>query len=416
MNNIPYSLAPSATALVSGTHTVPLSPVYKGPAIPNGASLVQIGNSGLKYVIGTQIPAPGGSALTIGGVRYSLAAGADALVSGSSTIAFTPGKNYPQILAADGNIRTTDSVSNYVIGTKTLTPGSHAITVNGIRYSLALSATALVSGSNTIRLDNGLSYPPPVVTIAGGTYTANSASQYLIGSQTLAPGGQAITINGITYSLAHSATALVSNGITIPLTSSTPPVSTALTIGGTIYPENAASEFIIGTQTLLPNGKPITINSTPYAFTTGPSGEALIIDGKSTFLLSPPIITRAPAVISIGSALFTANKDEDFVIDGQTLVPGSEITFSGTEVSLGVEGTDVVLGGTSTEAVDLGSLIIGGFGGGSTPTGTGTGTAGGAPVVFEGGAVGGRRRLGRRVWGVAVGVGFVGFLSCGVGW
>lgn len=484
VNGVSYSLAPSATALVSGSKTVPLPLVYKGPSIPTDASSIQIG---------TQVLAPGSPAVTVGGIRYSLATAADALVSGSSTIALSLGNNPPQILTIDGNIRTADSASNYVIGTQTLIPGAHAITINGVPYSLVLSETALVSGSSTIRLDHGpsnllpaitidggaytansasqyfiasqtlvpgghpiiindvsyslapsatalisgsntipLTYEPdhplPTITVAGETYTANSASQYLIGSQTLIPGGQPIVINGVSYSLAPAATALVSGSNTIPLSYGShhflptitidgetytansalqyliasqtlpsivfvQPTLPAITIDGTVYPQNTASEFIIGSQTLLPNGLSITINSTPYALSNLPSGEALIIGTTSTsFLSPPPTITQAPAIITIGSSKYTEDLGaSDFVIDGHTLVTGSAVTVNGTVISLGPEGTDVVVG-TSTEAVNLGSLIGDGFGGGPTPGPSGRldGSTGWAM---------GRRRPGWRVFG-----------------
>jgi hypothetical protein len=64
----------------------------------------------------------------------------------------------------------------------------------------------------------------PVIPLAGTTITANSASQYTIGTQTLIPGGTAIKISGTLLSLAPSATAVVLGGSrTIRITS--PPAS-----------------------------------------------------------------------------------------------------------------------------------------------------------------------------------------------
>lgn len=58
----------------------------------------------------------------------------------------------------------------------------------------------------------------PVITIGPSTLTADSEQKFIIDSQTLAPGSSAIIAFGSTFSLLPSASALVVNGITSPLT------------------------------------------------------------------------------------------------------------------------------------------------------------------------------------------------------
>lgn len=405
-NNIKYSLAPSATALIVGSQTL----LSGGPAIhikgipyslasltASGDSTVEVdaGNneppvlsiagfaatadSNSNYHVGAQTLAPGSVGITVNGVLYSLAPSATALVSGSSTIALNSAKDKLPSLTIAGATVTANSASNYIIGTQTLVPGAPGITVNGALYSLAPSATALVSGSSTIPLTSGSSDLPNSITIGGSTYTANSASQYIIGSQTLVPGGHPITVSGATYSLSPSATALISNGITVPI-----PLRTSLpfviTIDGTGYRGNSDSGYVIGSQTLFPNGSPISINATPYSFSLGSSGGALIIGTSTSFLFSAQA-TQPPQVITLGSSLYTENPSSGFIIGEQTLAPGSAITVDGTAISLGAEGTNLVVGST-TESINLGSLILSAFGG--EPTDAAGNPSGGDVAGFTG--------------------------------
>ncbi len=308
-------------------------------------------------------------------IPYSLAPLATALVSGVSTIPLSPSHNGAAIQTAIGSIPTADSVSGLVIGTQTLIPGGPARTVNSVLYSLAPSATALVSGSITIPLVSSPTGALPAITIAGTTYTANSASQYIIGTQTLIGGAPGITIGRVPYSLAPSATALVSRSVTIPLASGPSRTPPPITIGGTTYTANSASQYFIGTQTLVPNSGPITINSAPYALSIGPSATALIVGTSTSSLTATP---------NTNPSANTTDHPHAYTIDGQTLSPGSEITVSGTKVSLGPQGTDVVVG-SSTEAVGLGGVILSGFGAGPTEP-AGNATTG--VVGFTGGASG----------------------------
>ena len=160
-------------------------------------------------------------------------------------------------------------------------------------YSLAPSATALISGTNIIPLNpSPSSYGSDnVLTVAGKTFVPTSASNYIIGTQTLIPGANAITLDGVTCSLAPSATALISGTSTIMLTPkpsfSSP--NNVLTVAGTTYTQNSASQYIIGTQTLAPGVAAITVDGTRYSLV--PGGGALISGTK--------IITLAPEMPAI---------------------------------------------------------------------------------------------------------------------
>ena len=210
---------------------------------------------------------------------------------------------------------------------------------------------------------------PPPITIGTQVVTPNSQSQYIIGSQTLTPGG-VITVSGTPVSLAPSATALVIGTSTqqlVPGATTLP----SLTIGTLTVAPNSLSQYIISSQTLTPGGL-ITLSGTPISL--APSATALMI-GSSTIPLGSSIILPPP--LTIGSQVFTANSATQYIIGSQTLTPGGAITVLGTKVSLAPGDTAAVVG-TSTEG--LAPLITAGLGSG-LGNGNGNGT-----VFFTGGA------------------------------
>lgn len=406
-NDVSYSSTLPVVQMVAGSSIITMN-LHDTASNDATAPVITIGgqpltaDSAFNYHIGSQTLIPGGPTIAINNIHYSLAPSATALVSDGNAIALPPStdgspKAGPPVITIGNQEYTANSASQYIVGTQTLAVGGKAVTVKNIPYSLPSSAAAIISGSVTVPLDSNPSRTPSPITVDGNTYTANFASQYVIGTQTLTPGAPAITINGIPYSLAPSDTALVSGSVTIPLTPNLSHTSPAITIEGTTYTADSASEYIIGTQTLIPNGPPITLHSTPYALSLGPSAEALIV-GTSTSFLSSPIPLGVSVVPTTTSSPNLTAQSHGYVIDGQALTPGSEITVSGTKISLGAQGTDVVVGGT-TEAVGLGGVIMSAFGAGPTAS---VGNASGGVVEFTGGASGERAPGAWDVCGVLV--------------
>ncbi|MCJ1402626.1 mucin 5B, oligomeric mucus gel-forming [Xylographa trunciseda] len=160
---------------------------------------------------------------------------------------------------------------------------------------------------------------PVVISIAGQSFTANSASVWVAGTATLTAGGGAITISNTVVSLAPS-----------------------------------ASFAVVGSSTqVLPQAQS---TPTPYILT---------LPGM-TLTIIPTAVALSEKIFTFNSSAYTANSASDFLIGSQTLVPGAVVTVSGTPISLGSAATDVVVG-TKTEAV--GGYIISQFGGGG-PTAT----------------------------------------------
>jgi hypothetical protein len=153
-----------------------------------------------------------------------------------------------------------------------------------------------------------------------------------------------------------------------------------LNVAGQTITANPTGGFVVGGQTLAPNGAAITISGTPISLASG--GSAIVV-GSSTV----PIANSGgkPAVLTVGAQTITANSAGTFVIGGQTLTPGGPaITISGTRVSLAAGATDVVIG-TSTLPIGVGGYILNAMGGPATNTAAANGYNG--PIANEAGRV-----------------------------
>ena len=232
-----------------------------------------------------------------------------------------------------------------------LTPGGPAVTKDGTYFSLAPSGN-LIAG--TVSNGGAPAEAPAVLTFAGSTYTANSASQFIVAGQTLAPGA-IISVSGTPISLASGGAVAVvgTNTQTLKRAPAITPAPAVLSFAGSSYTADASSHFIINGQTLA-QGAAITVSGTPISL---PSGGAIAVIGSSTQSLQYiPAITPAPAVLSFDGSSYTADVSSDFIINGQTLAPGAAITVSGTPISLPSGGAVAIIG-TSTQSLKSAPLI-----------------------------------------------------------
>ncbi|MCJ1260730.1 hypothetical protein MMC22_000592 [Lobaria immixta] len=347
-----------------------------------------------EFVIGSQTVQPGGPEITVAGQPTSLAPAANHIVIGGSTIIVIPtNRRILRPLTIGGNAINANSASQFIIGSKTLEPGSPAIIVSGTPISLDQSASDIVIAGTTTPLTALPTPSGPAIVIAGKTIFPNSVSAYIIGSQTLIPGAPAITISGTPISLAPSASKVVIGGATIPLSAAPTPIAPALTIAGkTIFP-NSASEYVIGSQTLIPGAPEITVSGTVLSLS--PSPLALVIDSKIIPLASPTVAS----ILTIGGHTITPDAASRYIVDGQTLIPGgSAITISGTRISLAPMATNVEIGSST---LGLGGLIISGIG--ALPTEHASATA---PEAYRGEATR-TRRVGVGAGMLGVGIGLV---------
>ena len=333
--------------------------------------------------------------------------------SSGNVAASIPLLDQPHIvtLTVDGQVSTAlPSASEVIIGSQVLSINAAVTAADGAIISLSPSGSFLVvagdgngDGITSIPLLND---PTPITTtIVDQVITAlPSASEVTIGDQILSANSAITAVDGTIISLSPSGSILVIAGSGTNLI----PISTATATATEIPPSNpqlnspiptptptpssiltaplpslslAGSVYILdGTDiTLTPGGPGITVSGTPISL--APSGSYILL-GSSTSIPLTPL-----ELLTIGTHTYTASQGGDFVISGQTLVPGATgITVGGggdggggggIVVSLNSVPTQVVVG-VSTESVGIGGLIASGIGGlsrvMSTSTGTGTGT------------------------------------------
>lgn len=282
------------------------------------------------YVVDGQTAFAGGAPITVSGTVVSVPASTNAIVVGGSTMQLSGSSS---VFDTNGMTITADAVQAYPIAGQTLQPGGQAITVNGHTLSLMPGAGALVVDGSTSSMatGGGDASSIPLLTVGSRTYTANAATQYYFGAgETLTPGGS-VVVSGTTISLGSDASALVINGQTQTLS---PPLITAgpmINVAGSMYAPNAADAYNINGQMLTPGGV-IVVSGTTMSLAS--DGSAVVINGQTSTLsgsggASNTAATTAPAVLTIDGQAFAPNAGSSYLISGQTLTPGGQITFSG---------------------------------------------------------------------------------------
>lgn len=191
-------------------------------------------------MVGTQTLAPD-SIITVSGVIVSLAPSATTVVIGASTIELEPlvgitvSPEQSAAITFDGLTVTANSQSEYILEGHTIIPGGSAITLSNDLVSLAPSAAAVVVVGNSTIPQKPLpafSALPEVITVAGLTVTADSQSDFIIGNQTLTPGGPEITVSGTPVSLATGGTAVIIGTLMEAISTPSSPGLAGLIISG----------------------------------------------------------------------------------------------------------------------------------------------------------------------------------------
>jgi hypothetical protein len=215
----------------------------------------------------------------------------------------------------DLNIATpSQSTFALVFGTQTLLPG-HVITIGGSTTTLANSQPSVVNGvpvhldvqrtfivvggSTTIPVSpTPVSRPAPyVLELEGITYTADSLGRFIVGSQTLLPGG---------YIVLDQTTATLANGQTSAS-------------GGTIVyldPQGTAAIIDGRTSSILQRAQP-----------TGVS-KLTVFDGKTY-----TVPANGPATIVVGGLTI------DMPSGGRTVVGGKTVTLTEASAIGGIAGS-----------------------------------------------------------------------------
>ncbi|KAK3178581.1 hypothetical protein OEA41_000718 [Lepraria neglecta] len=231
--------------------------------------------------------------------------------------------------------------------------------------------------------------PTAQLTIGGSTYTANPFGDFFISGQTLTPAGQTLKPGGSAITVSHTPVSIAAGGtvaiigrssqlLALIATTTEIPV---LTFCGSTYIVDATSAFVIDGQTLTKGGT-VTVQGTALSFDT--RGTDIVIESSTQILGTATITNSEEPTITLGGQIYTENVAGNFLIGGQSLTSGGVITVSGTPISFGQSGTDMVVG-TSTEPVELRGWIMSGFGSGAAQTGVvafdGKGTRWDPPLV-----------------------------------
>lgn len=297
------------------------------------------------FIIGSQTASPGGAPVTRGGSTFS------ALPSGSGL----------QVVA-NGQIRTIHSgVSpvitaaqgqgsdgSYVMGVDTLTAGGAALTKDGSAFS------ALPGGSGVQVAANGRTEIVPVALSTGllPVRLGDFEGEYVFGDSTLTAGGQALTRDGTTFSALPSGSGIVaiSNGHTRTLSAA------GSMITSDVQPGNHEGQYVIDGRTLTAGGAALTISGTTYSALPSDSGIAVIVDGKTS-------------AASIGQTLDINTADSDSDSPTPVLLPADKeqmITLGGrtytahmTDGSLLVLGAHTMTPGVTT-VIDGKTLVLSG--------------------------------------------------------
>jgi hypothetical protein len=162
----------------------------------------------------------------------------------------------------------------------------------------------------------------------------NSASEFVIGTQTLVAGGSALELQGKTYSLATYATAIIVNGAPTPLSAS------------------QTTEIVIAGQTLTPAGSAIQVQGTKYSL--APSGIAVVVDGKTSILPTTTITSTVTPVSVVGTV--SVGEGGVYTVGGRTYtIPSSLVSgVASAATVVGVDGKTSTLPATRMEGVESG--------------------------------------------------------------
>lgn len=352
------------------------------PVITIG-SLILTADSATNFVLESQTLAPGSSPVVVSGTTYSLLHSASALIVNGRTLALTSPQSLQglgglifqgfsnsktdqvqnshaaptKVITVHNQPITENSASQYIVQGQTLAAGAVPITVDSVTYSLAPSGSALVINGVESAIPAASESVPPLaltVKIGEGVITANSQSEFSIGSKTLSPGGSPVTISGTTYSLDRKASAIIVNGDTISIQAAGSdlfPTPTSIT-SNHVVTANHQAEYQIDGQTLSPGGSPLVISGNTYSL--APQATAIVLNGKTT-----PLQAASSGAVIEGNSV---SANPEIVIGTQTAIAGgAAITVSGVVVSFPASGNSIIIG-SSTEVLPSGeapTLTIG---------------------------------------------------------
>ena len=363
LDNSPTLIGSSYAIIGTSSLKLPIVP----PNLPSSdGHPVEITSNGDVVVAGLTL-SQGGSAITIAGTVVSL--GADGLTVGISTTKSTSASILTLPLVGDQKVHI-GANGDAVIAETTLLSGKPGIMDSGTLITLGFNGLIIGPSTYAVSAPSSDSTLPSI----GGQQVQKAASGgVVIAGKTLLPGTPGMMISGISLSL-DSAGLIVGSSIYALLM---PTPAAIFTIGGETITAGTSSALLLAGQTISLGGPAVTMSGTIISI-----GSAGLLVGSKTYSI-PAASHKTPPLITFGAQVYTVNSIGDFAAGSKSLVPGgAELTISGTPVSLAPSDEDIVVGG-KTSSIDLGVLIMGGFGGGSA-TATSSALANSSIVAFTG--------------------------------
>ncbi|KAH0370993.1 hypothetical protein KCU65_g2262, partial [Aureobasidium melanogenum] len=314
------------------------------------------------YAIGGQTLKAGGPAIEVSGTTYSIQESGGVVVNGNTVPISTvvPQTSPPPVPVVIGEITATPVASDtYIVAGQTLNRGGAAVEISGSTYSLPPSASNAVINGQAAPISTLQASLDSSATVVIGGVTAkpeSSGAYYLVADQTLNPGGSAIEVSGVTYSLPTSGANTVINGATSIVDQSNIATVSAVMFGSATALPLLTGGYVVGSQAISPGGSAVDISGTVYSLPA--SGSSVVVNGKTTAIQA---ITSDNAVLTLGTQAYTAvaASATPLVVASKTLIPGgSDITVGGTAFSLPPDATgSIVVNGHTT------SLATGASGG-----------------------------------------------------
>jgi hypothetical protein len=285
------------------------------------------------------------------------------------------------------------SITGFVVGSRTLTPGGAAITQSGSTFSALPSGSGLqvIAQSETVRLDGVV--PAGMFAVPGVVQKPDSEDEYLVGNNAVSAGGPAVTIGRETFTALPSGSGVqVVNGDGQTRTESVVAVASI----DSSYVRSGENEdlYIFGGNALSVGGQALTIDGTTFSALPSASGivvvsegqtstvslggtvDFLTVTGASVSAFATPVLLPGgdndgdddsdQHLVTLGGSTYTAfaTSGSLLVIDGRTVKPGDTTVINGETVVL--SGTNLVVAkATATSTHGLGDAIISGISGGS---------------------------------------------------
>ena len=333
-------------------------------ALPAGVSPV---------AVASEVPAAGGSTGgSIGGAINSAIGGPTGGSNGGSPSGSTGGSNSntganSPAQAGSGSGSTPATGGNTGTGSNAAAkapafqgeggaalPASANLNAAGVNVASAASPAGAGAGVPAGAGTTPAPAPPAVINVGGSSITADSSSNFVVNSQTLNQNNP-ITVDNTPISILPGSSAVAIGLQTQQIAQPSPaPAAPVLTVGGTPYTADTSSNFVINGQTLNPSNA-ITVSNTPISLLPGNTAAAVGSSTQALIYATPPANANnanspaqgTPALTVDGTSYRPTGPSSAYVIAGQTLTPGAQITVGNTPVSLASNGQVAVVGSST---------------------------------------------------------------------